>query len=248
MKFQSRIETRGSVTFPPFMAEKVYMEEFLKKDGLPNHLAHWQETVDAMLDGVNADGPIYIMIDSAPVSAGKSHRRRGLHIDGYWNAGPLSAHSPGQTEPAPIGRHRPIHRPVPSPRPKPRPPVRKPRPGREMDFQNEIHNDLIAGSYGWRSTASGEPSTRWEESTFTAPEAIILASSLSAAIGYIGEFEGPIRDGGDCAHVDLTDLAKINMDANRVYIGNVTALHESLPVPVDGIRQLVRLNVSGWTI
>lgn len=230
MKYQSLIEARGAVPFPPFMAERVYMREFYKKDGLPSDLSRWQPTVDAMLDGVDTDGPIYLMVDAAPVTAGKSHRRRGLHIDGYWNPGSrnhgehrgISAHgSSSGWGSAPVGhgafrRHGSI----------------TPTERRHVG-QSPFHS---AGS------------DSWEQSTFEAPEAIILASSLSAAVGYTGEFEGPIRDGGDCAHIDLSGLTKLNMEANRVYVGNVTALHESLPVHQDGVRQLVRLNTAGWSI
>jgi hypothetical protein len=42
-------------------------------------------------------------------------------------------------------------------------------------------------------------------------------------------------------------MDEIILDSGRVYAGNVTMLHESIPVPFDCLRTLVRLNVPGWT-
>ena len=93
----SIVQQRGAVTFPAHTGERVYMREFRKSTGLPAHLSRWQSTIDAMLDGVDTDGPIYLMIDQGVVKATSSHRRPGLHIDGYWNPA-ISAHGGG-------GRH-----------------------------------------------------------------------------------------------------------------------------------------------
>lgn len=92
MGIQSIVQKRGIVTFPQFIGERVYMREFRKSMGLPSDLKdRWQHTVDAMLDGVDTDGPIYIMIDQGLVKAGTTQRRPGLHIDGYWHPA-ISAH------------------------------------------------------------------------------------------------------------------------------------------------------------
>lgn len=80
----SNLQQRGVVKFPEFTGERIYMREFTKHNGLPNDLKRWQETVDAMLDGVEADGPIFLMVDQSPVVASSTHRRGGLHIDGVW--------------------------------------------------------------------------------------------------------------------------------------------------------------------
>lgn len=96
----SRIHQFGRVTFPDFIGERVHMREFTREAGLPADLRRWQDTVDAMLDGVEADGPIYLMIDQAPVLASSTHRRPGLHVDGYWH--------PAQSDSA-AGRHTGVH-------------------------------------------------------------------------------------------------------------------------------------------
>ncbi len=221
MIYHSLIEQRGSVSFPEYTGERVYMEPFFQKHGLPQHLARWQQTVDAMLDGIASDQPIYLMIDQSPVSTGSSQRRPGLHIDGYWNAGvgrhgghhAISAHgsTPGHRSiPVPV-RHAPLS---PSHR-------STPRHGSRVD--------------------------RWEDASFEAPEGILLASTITAARGLIGSFDGPIHAGGDCSHIDISHMREIEMRAGQVYAGNVTSLHESLPVTADCVRTLVRLNVPGWT-
>lgn len=130
----------------------------------------------------------------------------------------------------PSGRHqehRPglgCHRPNPNERGhSPRPPTHRPAPGRH-----------------------GVDGAKWADAEFKDPEAIMLVSSVSAAQGYVGTFHGPIGEGGDCSHLGVAGLERMPFLAGTVYAGNVTALHESLPVEVDCVRQLVRLNVPGW--
>lgn len=85
----SFVQARAAVTFPEFCGERHYMIPFMQQEGLPNNLSHWQPTVNAMLEGIKSDLPIYLMIDQKFVSAGVSHRRPGLHVDGYWDPGTM---------------------------------------------------------------------------------------------------------------------------------------------------------------
>lgn len=211
---QSVIETRGPVRFPAYAGERVYMHPFHKRAGLPTALSHWQPTIDAMLDGIETNGPVYLMVDQSPVRAGVTHRRAGVHVDGYWVAG--VGHDGGhRTAP---GMHSP-------------------------------HPKLSAarGEHGTRPPTHKSGSTVWSAATFNETEAIILASSLSAARGFVGEYVGPVGEMGDCAEVDVSGLDTLEMVAGRVYAGNVCCLHESLPVAADCLRTVVRLNVPGWT-
>lgn len=112
----SSVQQRGPVPFPAFLGERVYMREFTKRDGLPADLQRWQETVDAMLDDIDTDGPVYLMVDQGFVKAGATQRRPGLHVDGYWHA-PIRAHHDGgrgghsaDPPPAPMPPQRPAHR------------------------------------------------------------------------------------------------------------------------------------------
>lgn len=206
----SIVQQRGNVAFPKFMAERVYMREFYKDKGLPQDLKRWQNTVDAMLDGVDTDEPIYIMVDQAIVKAGMPHRRPGVHIDGYWNPG-ISAH----------GGHRGV----------------------------SAHGGMP--NHNAQPTHRGTPrhgsnADNWSDATYEDKEGVILASSVSAAIAYSGEYNGKPSNMGDCSHIDVKALEAVKMQSNIVYAGNVTMLHESVPVELDCLRTLVRLNVPGW--
>lgn len=68
------------------------MVPFTKQQGLPKHLVHWQDSVDAMLEKIDTNGPIYFMADQKYVRANSMHRRGGLHVDGFWNPG-ISGHN-----------------------------------------------------------------------------------------------------------------------------------------------------------
>ena len=176
------------------------MLPFTKREGLPIHLSRWQLTVDAMLQGVDVDGPIYLMIDQGIVKAGATHRRGGAHIDGNWNPG-INAHGGGGG-----GGHG-----------------LRPRPGTN------------------RANGGGS----WHPDNF-APEALILASDLTASCAYVGEIDGEPLEGGDCSHLDLSTAMRVPIIAGKAYAGNVTMVHESLPVERDSLRTLVRLNVPGF--
>lgn len=86
MKHNSNVVAVGAVPFPVWTGERVYMKEFTKAEGLPPSLQRWQPTVDAMLTGLDAPGQIYLMIDQGVVAPNATHRRGGIHIDGYWCA------------------------------------------------------------------------------------------------------------------------------------------------------------------
>lgn len=193
----STLQERGAVHFPENTGERVYMREFTKTGGLPFDLRRWQPTVDAMLAGVDAVGPVFIMIDQGLVRAGTPQRRPGLHIDGYWVPS-LQAHGGGG------GGH-------------------------------------VGCASGW------DTGNRWKQCDFSAPEALILASDVSASRALVGDYTGEPGEGGDFSHLGTAGLCEIKLQAGRVYAGNVTMLHESLPVERDTLRTLVRLSVPGWT-
>lgn len=188
----------GNVTFPSFTKERVYMEKFFKKTGLPSYLKRWQKTVDAMLKTVETDNPIFIMIDQGTVKPSQSHRRPGAHIDGYW-CEELRSHRGS-------GGH-------------------------------------IMTTKGWNTGHAWNTSAELSE-----PEAIILASDYSSCVGYIGEWEGMVGQGGDVSHLNLDSMEKIKLESNKVYVGNVGFIHESIPVEQEVNRTLVRLSVKNWEL
>lgn len=83
--YNSKCELIGDVSFPEFTGEKVYMQKFYQKDGLPKHFSRWQSTIDQMLATTETDEPIFLMISQKLVNANESHRPSGVHIDGYWD-------------------------------------------------------------------------------------------------------------------------------------------------------------------
>lgn len=192
---KSILQQRGAVPFPEFTGERVYMRAFNKAQGLPFDLRRWQPTVDAMLDGVDVAGPIYIMIDQGVVAPGTSQRRPGLHIDGYWVPS-IQAHGGG-------GRH--------------------------------VSNPAADGRHNW------------SHCDFSTAEGLILASDVRASRALVGEFDSAPGQGGDYSHLDTKDLRSVELEAGLAYAGNVTMLHESLPLQVATPRTLVRLNVPGWS-
>lgn len=178
---QSVIHPRGPVTFPAFMGERIHMRGFLKSEGLPKDLQRWQKTVDAMLDGIEVEGLVYLMVDQGEVRAGTTQRRSGVHVDGCWNP-LLSAHT-GVT-------------------------------GADAEMPVET---------------------------------LLLASDVLGCRAYAGTYEGWPAEGGDCSHIDVSGLAAVDLTPGRVWAGHtLTMLHESLPVPQDCLRTVVRLNVPGW--
>lgn len=99
------------------------------------------------------------------------------------------------------------------------------------------------GGHAGRHMASG-----WEDVDFSEPEALILASNVSAARAYLGEYAGPIGDGGDASRVDTSNMRIMPMQRNIAYCGTVGTLHESTSVYADSHRTLVRLNCPGVTL
>lgn len=225
MSLQSVVTTRGYAHFPAFLGERIYMREFTKAGGLPKDISRWQGTVDAMLDGVDTDGPIYLMVDQAYVQAGKTHRRGGIHIDGYWNPGLRCWNQPGPSwlygSHEHKGKHWTGH-------------MIEPRSG---------HRIPIPKPFDIRDS----PRHRFAKEEWP-PEAIILASDVGECCrAFRGAFDSMIGDGGDCSHIDLSKTEEVMMRGHVVYAGNVTMLHESLPVPHEVARTVVRLNVPGWS-
>lgn len=216
--YKSQVKEIGLVTFPEFKGERVYMIPFFQKEGLPKELKRWQKTVDQMLKGITTENPIYLMIDQTFVPAGSTQRRPGLHIDGYWLAQD-NTHGSGHGSKSSLSGGHGSH-------------------GGSKKIAKGRH-----GQGGGSHKPKGQGS--WETAEFDYPEALILASNISASRGFEGTFKGPIKEMGDCGNLSTEGLKEVILEANKAYAGNVTFLHESLPVAEDCYRTLVRLNVPG---
>lgn len=239
---QSIVQKIGHVDFPAFMGERIYMKPFRMETGLPEELKRWQETVDQMLVGVDTDGPIYLMVDQKFVPAQTLHRRGGLHIDGFWIPGTQihggghitqgahgggGGHGVGSATVGGHGNGGGGHKAT--PRSAPATHGTAPRHGM---CTNGIHNShrAVAYDYEWPT------------------EAIILASDIPACRAWIGEWDGNIADDGDVSHIDFSHMEEIHFEANVAYAGNVTFVHQSIPVLQDCWRTVVRLNVPGHVV
>lgn len=80
------------VQFPAYApGERCYMVPFVPRFGLPDHLAKWQPFVDSALGACETLNSVYphlgyLTIDCRVVMPGKTHRRPGIHVEGYWEA------------------------------------------------------------------------------------------------------------------------------------------------------------------
>jgi hypothetical protein len=70
---------------------------------------------------------------------------------------------------------------------------------------------------------------------------IILASNFSSCLGWVGEFEGLPKRGGDCRHIELGK--PFMLEANKIYYGNNHFIHESLPMSEDVHRVFARITL-----
>ena len=71
---------------------------------------------------------------------------------------------------------------------------------------------------------------------------MLLVSNFAGCRVYKGEFDGPIKEGGDCSLIDVSKLKSEIMPAGYVYYLNAAGIHESLEIPVKVNRSLLRIN------
>lgn len=104
---KSQIRVTGIIDkWPVVKNQRIYMQEFTQKAGLPNGMKIWQPIVDEMLFGIETDGPIYLMVDQGNVKRGQTLRRPGPHIDGHWVPGKYAHGNPSPGHSNPPDRHQ----------------------------------------------------------------------------------------------------------------------------------------------
>lgn len=81
---KSLLKIGNVVSFPKFTKERAYMVPFKKGEELPEQYSRWQNTVNAMLEGIETNDVIYMTIDQGEVKKGSTQRRGGVHIDGNY--------------------------------------------------------------------------------------------------------------------------------------------------------------------
>lgn len=76
------------------------------------------------------------------------------------------------------------------------------------------------------------------------PEAIVLAADVLGCVGYVGEFDGIIGSGGEC-EADVSRMPRVEFEPGISWAGNVTMLHEAIPLAERTARTVIRINVPG---
>lgn len=213
---KSLITPVAPVLFPEFTGERFHMREFTTGQYLPRDIRRWQATVDIMTLGIPPGVRAFLMVDQAVVPQGQPHRRGGLHIDGHWHAD-VKAH----------GGQQPHHGPQ-YPQPQPPPPH---------------HGAMRNGRHGGHGSSNGA----WHTDNF-GDELLLLAADVVGCKAYVGEFSTLPSEGGDYSHMpesELQQLEPVLLEAGVAYRGNITVLHESIPLQQPGPRSMVRINVPG---
>lgn len=85
-RFYSKYDSAGAVRLPAFKGTRILMMPIYLDDilgSLPKDLRKWTDVVDAM-NPEGKEGVAYLTIDERFVRRNQSHRRPGLHVDG-WN-------------------------------------------------------------------------------------------------------------------------------------------------------------------
>lgn len=78
-------------------------------------------------------------------------------------------------------------------------------------------------------------------------EAVILATTVTGAVAYSGDYHAEYGRDGEVDREVIRGMQIVPLLADSVWEGNAALVHESLPATVSGYRQVVRLNVPGWT-
>ena len=83
---------------------------------------------------------------------------------------------------------------------------------------------------------------RWNTRNLT-KGGIILASDSVGCKAYEGNFKGVNSIGGDCSHLDLSSAKITVLKPNKIYIGNVTMIHETIAAVKTHNRSFIRLTL-----
>lgn len=101
------------------------------------------------------------------------------------------------------------------------------------------------GGSGWLTGVDGRvlPKEKHEQQYCSDKGGMLMISSYKACKGWNGKLEGQPKQGGDCSHLDLSNMESFKLEPNVLYWGNSTFVHESLPIEEDVKRQLIRITL-----
>lgn len=209
------INLGGIIQMPEFQGRLLYMHKTnMDNIILPEKFKDYKETVEQVLSKIyKRDNVCYITIDEKTI-CNETHRRPGIHCDLNWYEGKHGHDTSG-------------------------------------------HKIKMRGDHALNEGAHGTESGKWgpywkgfhdaKEGTHAInldhiKGGMLLVSNFAGCRVYKGEFDGPIKKGGDCSLVDVSKLESEIMPAGYVYYLNALGIHESLEIPVKVNRSLLRIN------
>lgn len=101
------------------------------------------------------------------------------------------------------------------------------------------------GGGGWLTGGDGRylPKDKHLEQYCANKGGMLIVSSYVSCKGWNGSFIGNPDQGGNCESIDLSNLESFLLEKNTLYWGNITFIHESLPVEKSIKRQLIRITL-----
>lgn len=113
---------------------------------------------------------------------------------------------------------------------------------------NQYHRrpGLHIDGYWLSDDATPEPlEVRMQREGLRGKETLLLASDVLGAVAYKGAWTGMPQDGGDCSHIDTSNMERVELEPNVCWALNVTGLHASIPMTKATKRTLIRINCPG---
>ncbi len=217
------------VEFPSFTGTRVLMMPVVlgNLDSIPESLDHYKPMLEKLFSVQPHDGEIgYLTIDEKHVAAGSTHRRRGLHMDGFQPDSMVASGVWGGGSGV-WGGGRIKDRP-------------DPKPARRVILPDE-------------KPRTNPPSGPSSAAAFDSPygTGMMLVSSPAGCNAWRQWFSGTPGDQGECEHMrdQCLETCRISLEPGVAYWLDPYCVHESVEQLVDIDRQLLRLSLPsacGW--
>lgn len=261
-EIDSKSKEIGEVKFPEFKGDKIYMLEFdLSNPKLPEKYKRWESVIQEMIEKSPVKkGKAYLTVDEENVIPGNSHRRGGVHIDGNFIYGfkdgkvvEINTHNESTSWSGPVSWGTTIDEDEDDEDEDDKEKEYKPNWSRPVSWSSNSRPADYSSSNSWSSTGT----TSWATGLLVGglneeqhlrqycseKGGILIASNYEACDGWNGKFKNIPLGGGDCSHIDVSNLEKYRLKANKVYLGNSTFLHESVKINEPVKRQMVRITL-----